>query len=217
MDPNTEQTNTVDGGQGLSETDTSGESELNSLLDEFEKGAAPKTETPPVQPDTKVIRPDLSKLDPVIKYAEAAMQRDQKEAFERDVDAAVEKIASNDALKGFPKEFVRKMTIAHAFDDKSFDSAFQNRSDSPNEWEAAIDKAGSLFAEQVKGLSVAPEEKAPAEEQVGRDDIEAAKATVDGVQDDNAQADEGPSVVERANMSDTEWRNYLAERELRTG
>lgn len=209
MEPETEQTNLTDGGYGRPEDSNSGDSDLNSLLAEYEEGtkpqAEPKTE-PEVRTETKVIQPDLSKLDPVIRYAEAAMQRDQRETFEKDVDAAVDKIAAEESFKGVPKHLVRRMTIAYAFDNKEFDKAFQNRAENPTAWENALKDAGGVLAEEVKDLPRADE--TPDD----RDDIAAAKATVDGVQDGQADIDDGPSVIQRANMSDTEWRRYLDER-----
>ena len=47
-----------------------------------------------------------------------------------------------------------------------------------------------------------------------RDDIEAAKAAVDGTTTQSAQTD-GPSVAEKVAMTDAQWRNYMEAQEAK--
>ena len=207
MEPNTEQTNAVDGAQARPETDDSGDSDsLNSLLAEYEEGtkkAEPKAE---VAVEHTVVKPDLSALDPVIKFAKEQMEKTQQKTFDDDVDAAVERMAEGEAFKGLPKTLVRKMVIAHAFEDKGFDKAFQNRAGDPTAWDVAQKTASETLAEELKDIPRPEEDPAPDD----RDDIEAAKATVAGVQD-VSKGDDGPSITDMTKMSDTAWRNYLDE------
>jgi len=198
MDPNTEEGTMSDDGQGRSEGAASGASDLDSLLSEYQEGTKPKAEA-------KVV-PDLSKLEPVIRFAEAEMQNKQRETFDKDVNAAVEKVREGEEFKSLPAALTRRMLVAYAFDNQDFDAAFQNRAKNPTAWDTALDKARSELAEEVKDLNITARKD--------RDDIEAAKATVDGITVDSSSDDDGPSVIELSKMSDTEWRNYLDE-ELR--
>lgn len=194
-DPYSDQTTGADAGHGQTEDANSGDSDLNSLLNEYEEGTKPKVEK-------TVVQPDLSKLDPVIQFAEAEMQRSQREAFDKDVNAAVERVAEGEKFQSLPKKLTRRMLVAYAVDNQDFNKAFENRSQNPSAWDAAIAKAQDELSNEVEGLVVTSND---------RDDIEAAKATVDGVVTDPSDAEDGPSAAELSNMSDTEWRRFIDE------
>lgn len=206
MEPETEQTSVADDSYGTSEATSSGDSELelDSLLNQFERETTPKPEPKPQAPQQRPRQADMSKLDPVIKFAEAEMRRTQQETFDRDVNAAVEKIRTEDAFKGLPEKLVRRMTIAYAFDNKGFDEAFQNRSDDPAAWDRALKQAASDLAEEVADLK-------REEPDTSRDDIEAATAAVRDVVEPSSE-DEGPSAAEKANWSDAKWQQYIEEK-----
>lgn len=207
LDSETEQTNSADDAQGRSEADNSGDSELETLLNNFQEQTQQETKPkaePKASPEPRVVRPDLSKLDPVIRFAEAAMKKEQRETFEKDVDAAVDRISSGEAFEGLPKKTVRRFLISHAFDNSDFDKAFQNRADNPAAWDAALKDAQSVLAEEIKEIPLAREEKND------RDDIEAAKAAVQDVSD-SENDDSGPSVAEMASMSDAAFNQFISE------
>jgi hypothetical protein len=191
MDPETDETNAVDPVQGQIETDASGEPDLNSLLQQYEEGTKPKATAP---------QPDLSKLEPVIRFAEAEMATRQKETFENDVNSAVETIGEDESFKALPKTLTRRMLVAYAFDNPAFDKAFQNKASDPTGWDAALSTAKATLAEEIKELPL---------QKGSRDDIEAAVATVQ----DTGPADEntGPNVAKMAKMSDFEWQQFLEE------
>jgi len=183
--------NATDPASGQSEVENSGDSDLASLLSEYEEGTQPKAVTAPT--------PDLSKLAPVIKFAEQAMAASQKETFEKDVNSAVDTLSEDEAFKALPKTITRRMLIGYSFDNPNFDKAFEQRSQNPRIWDAALKEARSALAEEVKSIPFASTD---------RDDIEAAKAAVaDG---DTIQPDTGPSPTEMAQMSDVEWANFVA-------
>jgi flagellar motility protein MotE (MotC chaperone) len=194
-DPYSDQTNSPNADYGQSEGANSGDSDLNSLLNEYQEGTKPAVEK-------TVVQPDLSKLDPVIRFAEAEMQRTQRESIEKDVSAAVDRVAEAEKFQSLPKTLTRRMLVAYAFDNKDFDTAFNNREQNPAAWDAAIAKAQEELSSEVEGLNFASSD---------RDDIEAAKAAVDGVVDVSSDADDGPSAAELSNMSDTEWRRFIDE------
>jgi hypothetical protein len=208
MEPETELENVDDGAQGRPESDTSGDSELDSLLQEFEQGTTARPKAKPAAAKPSVVRPDLSELNPVIEFAKTEMQNRKQEAFNTDVDKAVDTLASSESFTALPKELVRDLLVAHAFNDPAFDEAFQNRAKNPSGWEAALKAAEPAIAKKVGGLTPAEAEAAT------RDDIEAATATVADTSDpSDDDVDEGPSVAERIAMTDTEWRRYLEARE----
>lgn len=193
-DPRTEQTSASNAGHGRMEGADSGGSDLDSLLKEYEEGtkAAPRSKP----------SPDLSKLDPVIKFAEAEMTRRNRESVDKDVDSAVDTVSGMDAFKGLPKTLVRRMLIAHAFDNASFDEAFQQRGKNPKLWNDALTEAGTLLAEEIKDL--------PRDTGKDRDDIEAAKATVNGTRQTGGDDDDDEvDIAALAGMSDVEWRRYV--------
>lgn len=205
MDTQTEQTSMTDDPQEGSEVVNSGDSELelDSLLNQFERETKPKPEPKPA-PQQRPRQADMSRLDPVIKFAEAEMRRTQQETFDRDVNTAVEKIRGEEAFKDLPEKLVRRMTIAYAFDNKGFDEAFQNRSEDPAAWDRALKQAAADLAEEVADLK-------RAEPDTDRDDIEAATAAV---RDTMAPSDveEGPSAAEKAGWSDSKWQQYIEEK-----
>jgi len=194
MEPDTELANAGEGALEHQESDTSGDSDLTSLLEQYEEGTKPKAVTP---------QTDLSRLDPVIRFAEAEMATRQKESFEKDVNDAVETIGADDSFKALPKTLTRRMLVAYAFDNPEFDKAFQTKAQNPRAWEAALNQAKTALAEEIKDIPL----------QTGdRDDIEAAKAAVqDSSPGSSVQDETGPSVAKMAKMSDAEWQNFLEE------
>jgi hypothetical protein len=142
----------------------------------------------------------------MVKWVETQMEKEQKATFDTDVDAAVERMAEGEAFKGLPKTLVHDGIVALAFKNKAFDKAFENRVSDPTAWDVAQKAAGETLAERFKDLPRPEEEAAPD----NRDDIEAAKATVAGVQTASSK-DDGPSITDMIKMSDTAWRNLLDE------
>ena len=208
MDPETEQTNPVDGAQARPEADNSGDSDLDSFLNQYheqiQQEATPKATEPKAEP--RLVKPDLSALDPVIKFAKTKMEQEQQETLQNDINTTVDEIAKGEAFEGLPKGLVRDMVVARAFDDPAFDKAFQNRATDPSGWNTAKQAAAAALAERVQGIVQKQEEAGD------RDDIEAAKAAVEGVSD-SENDDSGPSVAEMAKMSDAAF-NQLIEEEL---
>ena len=195
-DPYSDQTTGPDAAHGQTEGANSGDSDLNSLLEEYQEGTKPAVEK-------TVVQPDLSKLDPVIRFAEAEMSRQQRESIDRDVNAAVDRVAEAEKFKDLPKTLTRRMLVAYAFDNKDFDTAFNNREQNPAAWDAAIAKAQEDLGAEVADLNITSSND--------RDDIEAAKAAVAGVVTDPSDVDDGPSAAELSNMTDTEWRRFIDE------
>lgn len=204
LDSETEQTNSDDGARGRSESDNSGDSDLSldSLLNEYQQETKPKAEPKP-DVQTRLVKPDLSELDPVIKFAKARMEQEQRDTFEKDVLTTVDEIAKGEAFEGLPKNLVHDMVIARAFHDPSFDKAFQNRAEDPSGWKAAKKAAAADLAERVKDVARKAEEG-------DRDDIEAAKAAVQDVSD-TEHVDTGPSVAQMRKMSDADFNQFLEE------
>lgn len=205
MDSETEQTITDDGAQARPESDQSGDSDLNSFLNEYHEQIQQETK-PKATPAAQVVKPDLSALDPVIQFARKKMAQEEQETLQNDINATVDEIAKGEAFEGLPRDLVYDMVVASAYRDPAFDKAFQNRSTDPTSWSAAKKSAAAALAERVKGIVQKQEETND------RDDIEAAKAAVQNVSDSEHE-DTGPSVHEMAKMSDAEF-NQLIEEEL---
>lgn len=210
MEPDTEQTTLTDGGQGRPEDGNSGDSDLSHFLNEYGQQMDGEGTTKAAQPAPAptTVKPDLSELKPVLQFVENEMKRKTQETFNQDVDKAVDTLAGQESLTALPKDLVRDMLVAHAFNNADFDKAFQNRADNPAAWDTALMGAEGVLAEKVKGLTVQQQESND------RGDIEAAVATVQDVTDPTAEdTDDGPTVAQKIAMSDTQWRDYLAEKE----
>jgi len=160
-------------------------SELDSLLSEF-KNATNNTK----------------ELDPVIEFAKGEMARKQQESLDGDIAKAVEVIQkADDALKGVNPKLIQGLMEAYAREDPGFAKAFEDRGKNPKGWEAALVE-GSKFALDL--LNDLPGNK-------GRDDLEAAKAAVDGTSTDSTPKDDEPDIAEIQKLSDFDFKQRLQE------
>lgn len=166
----------------------SGNADLDSLLSEFEEGTKPEPKK-----TQKRERPDE-----VTQFVREIMAERQRKQVDTDIGNAVEAVAKSEAFKGVPKNLVRRMLISHAYDNPAFDQAFQKRGEDPAGWQAAVSKASEELSADIQDL---PKVDA-------RDDVEAAKATVEGTSSGKSESSDGPAVADLMNMSDAEFRRY---------
>lgn len=166
--------------------DSTPKSELQTLLEEFTSANSAK---------------DSKDLEPVIQFAKDEMDRKQKESLDGDIANAVDVIkGADDSLKDVNPKLIQGLMEAYAREDKSFVKAFEQRGDNPKAWQDAL-VGGSKFAADLLGDIKGGD----------RDDIEAAKAAVDGTSTEPASSDDGLSGPELRKLSDVDFRQRLAE------
>lgn len=181
----------------------SGESELDTLLQEYQESSestsGPKSsDQPKPRPDPK-LRRDLQE---VVSYVQEERQTKVDEALKADVEAAVEFIGEVEELKDFPVRLRSGFLHDLAANNLDFSEAFKQRKESPDAWSKALVAARDEMIEEVKNL--------PGNEV--RSDVEAAKAAVSGSSNEAPPPPEGPTPQKKMAMSDTAWENYKTER-----
>ena len=143
-------------------------SELNALLDEFKNAN-----------DSK----GSKELQPVIEFAKSEMTRKQQESLDGDIANAVEVIqGADDSLKEVNPKLIQGLMETYAREDKSFVEAFEKRGENPKAWQNALIEGSKFAVDLLSDLRGGD-----------RDDIEAAKAAVDGTSTDPASSDDGLS------------------------
>lgn len=190
----TERQNAADDAQpGGAEAAASGESELDTLLKEYETDRTPET-----KPNGDVGRV-LKGLKPLVDYAQDRMAKDQADAVQGDLDNAFKFVTEQDELKSLKPAVVRGFLEAYGVDHPDFAKAFQNRKAQPEAWNEALGKGRDWLKEEFSGFSKSDE----------RGDIEAAQAAVTGTTDQVPEAKGGPTPTEMFAMSDMQFENYL--------
>ncbi len=190
----TEGQNAADGAQsGGAEAVASGESELDTLLKEYETDRTPET-----KPNGDVGRV-VQALQPVVEYARNSMAKDQADAVQGDLDTAFKFVTEQEELKSLKPAVVRGFLEAYGVDHPDFAKAFQNRKAQPEAWNEALGKGRDWLKEEFSGFSKSDE----------RGDIEAAQAAVTGTTDQVPDSKGGPSPNDMFAMSDTKWASYL--------
>lgn len=178
---------------GGAEAATSGESELDTLLAEYETDRTPET-----KPTGDVGRV-LKGLKPIVEYAQDRMAKDRADAVQGDLDNAFKFVTEQEELKSLKPAVVRGFLEAYGVDHPDFAKAFQNRQKSPEAWNEALTKGRDWLKEEFSGMSKSDD----------RGDIEAAQAAVTGTTDQVPDAKEGPSVPAMFEMSDVQWESFM--------
>lgn len=189
----TENQNATDSAQpGSTEGASSGESELDALLKEYE------TDRTPEKPngDTALL---MKGLKPVIEYAQGRMVKDQADVVKGDLDDAYKFVTEQEELKTLKSSTVRGFLEAYSVDHPDFAKAFQNRAESPEQWKEALSKSRDWLKEEFTGMSQTSD----------RDDIEAAQAAVTDTTDEVPTGKGGKTAAEMFAMSGVEWQNYM--------
>jgi hypothetical protein len=191
----TERQNAADDAQGASGTEAaaSEESELDTLLKEYETDR-----TPEIKPNGDVGRV-VAALKPVLDYTRDRMAKDQADAVQGDLDNAFKFVTEQDELKSLKPAVVRGFLEAYGVDHPDFAKAFQNRQKAPEVWNEALVKGRDWLKEEFAGISKSDE----------RGDIEAAQAAVTGTTDQVPDAKSGPSPTDMFAMSDVQWENFM--------
>lgn len=190
----TERQNAADDAQpGGAEAAASGESELDTLLKEYETDRTPET-----KPNGDVGRV-VKALQPVVDYARNSMARDQADAVKGDLDTAFKFVTEADGLKTLEPDDVRGFLEAYGANHPNFAKAFENRSKNPEVWNEALGKGRDWMTERFAKFSSSTD----------RGDIEAAQAAVTGTTDQVPDAKDGPSVPDMFAMSDVQWENFM--------
>ena len=187
---------TVDDPSGTTETESSGESELDAFLKEYEASSKEKSRT---KPDAKP--PDLVKvlqgLQPVVKFASSKMEQEAADTLKKDVDGAIDFLIEPDELTPLPKKWARGFLEVHAIENPTIGAAFENRATDPAAWSTALESTREALLKAIKEL---PGDNV-------KSDVEAATAAVQGTSTEST-AEEGPSIAVKAKMSDREWAEY---------
>ncbi len=190
----TENQNTADDAQpGGAEAASSGESELDSLLKEYETDRTSETKS---NGDVGRL---VKGLQPVIEYARDRMVKDQNDAVQGDLDSAFKFVTEQDELKSLKPSTVRGFLEAYGVDHPDFAKAFQNRGKNPEVWTEALSKGRDWLKEEFAGFSQSSD----------REDLEAAQAAVTGTTDQVPDAKDGPTPTDMFAMAGTEWENFM--------
>lgn len=187
----TEKQNGTDDGQGRSEAASSGKSELDSLLSEFDT----QTDRKPESDMSRV----LETIKPLAQFAKSRMEKDRQDGLKADIDDAFKFMTEADELKSLKPTHVRGFMEAYAVENVEFSAAFQNREAKPQEWKSALQKGRDWLVGEISEFGKSDL----------KEDVEAAKAAVDGATDEVPNAGKGPSSKEMFAMSDVEWENYM--------
>lgn len=171
------------------EASNSAESDLDSLIDEY-NGEDGK---PAPTPDVSRL---LETLKPVVRHVEADMLQKRTIAQTKAVDDAVAAFKNDDAVKNIDDEIALGYMMARHDRDPVFKTAFENRLSDPGAWDKVLEGARNGLIDKMGVNTV-------------RSDIEAAAAAVAGVSVEQPSPEDGePSVAEKFSMSDTEWRAH---------
>ncbi len=178
---------------GSTEGAASGESELDTLLKEYETDR-----TPEVKPNGDVARV-LKGLKPVVDYAQDRMVKDQQDAVKSDIDNAFKFVTETDGLKTLEPDDVRGFLEAYGASRPDFAKAFENRSTNPEAWTAALGKGRDWMTERFAKFSGSTD----------RGDIEAATAAVTDTTDQVPDSKGGTTPHQMFAMSGTEWESFM--------
>lgn len=190
----TEKQSAADDAQsGGTEAASSGESELDTLLKEYETDRTTDTKS---NGDVGRL---VKGLQPVIEYARDRMVKDQNDAVKADLDNAFKFVTEQDELKSLKSSTVRGFLEAYGVDHPEFATAFQNRGKNPEAWTEALTKGRDWLREEFSGFSKSSD----------REDLEAAQAAVTGTTDQVPDAKDGKTPKEMFAMSDVAWESYM--------
>ncbi len=186
---------------GGAEAASSGESELDTLLKEYETDRTPQT-----KPNGDVGRV-LKGLKPIVEYARDRMAKDQDDAVKADLDNAFKFVTEQDELKSLKPAVVRGFLEAYGIEHPDFAKAFGDRQANPAAWTEALGKGRDWLKEEFSGMSQSND----------RGDIEAAQAAVTGTTDQVPDAKGGPTPTDMFAMSDVQFENFLDSELAKTG
>ena len=179
----------------------SGESELDSLLREYESTA------PNTQSGSGDVGKVLSHLKPVVDYAKNSMEKDHQNSVDQDITKAYEFMQETEELKGLKTSHIRGFMEAYAVENPSFSKAFREREQNPERWSSALEKGRDWLKEEIGGMRKSNN----SEDQT---DLEAAKAAVAGATDSaSKEQSEGPTPTDMFAMSDQKFKQ-LMDREI---
>lgn len=142
-------------------------------------------------------------LLPVIKFAETQMVEKVKAEIDKEVETAVNTITGQEEFKGVPKRIARGFLEAWALENPEFKQAYENRKSNAKAWDAALTAAGQGFAEDMKGFG--------SKDSRVRSDVEAAKAAVRGVSNNEPPPQRQKTAAELRQLSDAAFRRYKME------
>lgn len=181
----------------------SGDTALDQLLADWQKQGNSTNADPSQSQSTVSGATVLESLKPVVEFAQNELTNKSAERIQSDMDAAVTFLNEDDSLKGLKGNMAMGMLEAYAREDPTFAKSFEQRGESPLQWREHLEKARDWVKETITDFSGASQESV-------RDDLEAAKAAVQGQTNRADNTSEGPSAVEMFNMSDTDFEALKA-------
>ncbi len=140
----------------------------------------------------------LETLKPVVEFAQNELTSKSAQQVQNDMDAAVTFLNEDETLSGLKGSMAMGMLEAYAREDPTFAKSFEQRGESPLQWRQHLEKARDWVKETVVEFSGGEKQESV------RDDLEAAKAAVQGQTIRAENTSDGPSAFEMFNMSDTE-------------
>jgi len=192
----TENQTAADGSQsGDTQAGASGDSDFERLISSFDEPV--KTEPNRSEPSIKDV---LKAIKPVVDFANGERTTRETAAVEKSIGEIVDYMTEPDETKELPKRFVRGFLAEYSREHPDIQKSYQERSTNPTAWKAVLEQARTELLNDAKSL---PRDKVAS-------DVRAAKAAVQGTTQKAAKTDDGPSVMEMANMSNHDWEQYKA-------
>lgn len=189
------QPNGANAPSGTAAASPSGSEDLDALLTDF-KGTNEPGKTPDI---SKLIRG----IEPVVRFAEGAKAKEEAAARQKVVDESVAAVKGAEELKDLDGEVVEGFLINRYQKNAEFRAAHDHRAENPDNWTKALAKAQEDLKGKMKALPG----------NTVRSDLEAATAAVRGSSTKPPADDEGPSLDDKINMNDQQWRAHLRKRE----
>lgn len=181
--------------QGASEASTGGPADLDAFTAEWDKAIGGEG-----KPEIKSSAPlkVLTKLKPVIQFAEARMAKEAKDEIDTSIKSAVDFVKEEEVIKDLPDTVVRAMLNSTVIENPKLLDAWNGRTNDPKAWNAALQEARKIVTENLKPVI---EKRVPS-------DINAARAAISGVASTQGETPTGPTPAEKFRMSEREWRDY---------
>jgi len=184
-----------DSAQQAAEFDT--DTDVNSLLSEYETAKSPPKTSDTAQPGADVIKM-FEELRPIAKYAENSMRSEAAQQEQETVAQAIAAVKEDDSLNIVPDTIVEGFLQQQYVRNPEFKKAFDSRTDSPDGWTAALGSARENLAKEIGQITKGNV----------KDDVEAALNTVRGTSETEIDDAQKVNPKELFAMSDHDFAEY---------
>jgi hypothetical protein len=179
----TEQQKSADSRAPAGQEASSETSDLDTLLQEYEKDGKPQTA--------------LKAVKPIIDFARKQMAKDEEQSLADDLNSACSVLKEAEGLAEIDNKLLVGFMESFARDNPAFRKAFSKRTEDPDAWQAQLLKGREWLEGTIKE-NFKPKTS----------DVEAAKAAVKGTTE-TADSKKGPDPNAMLNMNGVEWRKFM--------